>query len=167
MPLTARAPLNRLTIPCFATCYLPLRYSGDWPRRKKQRRNRRKSKTADAARWRDMALCESPEPFLRRSGIAPITTGARLDVIMSLPGQCAWLGHLSSRPRFQKLRCITPMLGMSDVEVAWRSHGTPAVRTGLGIGGVIPNVVAVNNRAAPQFGLRDLLLNINSAATAR
>jgi hypothetical protein len=59
------------------------------------------------------------------------------------------------------------MLGMSDVEVAWRSHGTPAVRTGLGIGGVIPNVVAVNNRAAPQFGLRDLLLNINSAATAR
>src|SRR5437660_9287662 len=82
MPLTARAPLNRLTIPCFATCYLPLRYSGDWLRRKKQRRNRRRSKTADAARWRDMALCESPEPFLRRSGIAPITTGARLDVII-------------------------------------------------------------------------------------
>jgi len=56
---------------------------------------------------------------------------------------------------------------MSAVEVAWRTHGAPAVCTGLGIGGVIPNVVAVNNRAAPQFGLRDLLLNINSAATAR
>jgi hypothetical protein len=75
--------------------------------------------------------------------------------------------HRSSRPRFQKLRCITAMLGMSDVQVARRIHGAPAVCTGLGIGGVIPNVVAVNNRAAPQFGLRDLLLNINSAATAR
>jgi hypothetical protein len=31
----------------------------------------------------------------------------------------------------------------------------------------IPNVVAVNNRAAPQFGLLDLLRNINSAATSR
>jgi len=31
----------------------------------------------------------------------------------------------------------------------------------------VVNVVAINNRAAPQFGLRDLLLNINSAATAR
>jgi len=59
------------------------------------------------------------------------------------------------------------MLGMSDVEVAWSTHGAPAVCTGLGIGGVIPNVVAINNRAAPQFGLRDLLLNINSVATAR
>jgi len=29
-----------------------------------------------------MALCEPPELFLRRSGIAPITTGARLDVII-------------------------------------------------------------------------------------
>jgi hypothetical protein len=45
--------------------------------------------------------------------------------------------------------------------------GLRLFRTGLGIGGVIPNVVAVNNRAAPQFGFRDLLLNINSAATAR
>jgi hypothetical protein len=59
------------------------------------------------------------------------------------------------------------MLGMSNVEVAWKDHGTPAVCTGLGIGGVIPNVVAINNRAAPHFGLRDLLLYINSAATAR
>jgi hypothetical protein len=66
-----------------------------------------------------------------------------------------------------EIRCITPMVSMSAVEVAWRTHGAPAVCTGLGIGGVIPNVVAVNNRAAPQFGLRDLLLNINSAATAR
>ena len=39
------------------------------------------------------------------------------------------------------------MLGMSNVEIAWRTHGAPAVRTGLGIGGVIPNVVAINNRA--------------------
>jgi hypothetical protein len=110
MPLTARAPLNRLTIPCFATCYLPLPYSGDWPRRKKQLRNRRRSKTADAARWRDMALCEPPEQFLRRSGIRP-------DVISA----AAWTQYAlgwdnRSRPRFQKLRCITPMLGMSNVE---------------------------------------------------
>jgi hypothetical protein len=58
------------------------------------------------------------------------------------------------------------MLGMSDFQVASKDPGAPAVRTGLGTGGVIPNVFAVNNRAVPQFGLRDSLLNINSAATA-
>ena len=38
-------------------------------------------------------------------------------------------------------------------------------RPGFGIGGVI--LVAINIGATPQFGLRDLLLKINSAATAR
>src|SRR6516225_7800564 len=30
-PLTAPAPLNRLTIPCFVLCCSCSRYSGDWP----------------------------------------------------------------------------------------------------------------------------------------
>jgi hypothetical protein len=116
-----------------------------------------------------MALCEPPKPFLRRSGIAPITTGARLDVIIA----AAWTQYAlgwdtrRSRPRLQRLRCITPMLSMSNVEVAWKDPWGSGSSHRLGIGGVIPNVVAVNNRAAPQFRLRDLLLNINSAATAR
>jgi hypothetical protein len=100
-----------------------------------------------------MALCEPPEPCLRRSGIAPITTGARLDVIIAAAWTQYALGWTNrrSRPLLQKLCCITPMLGMSDVQVAWRTHGALAFAPGSGIGGVIPNVVAVNNRAAPQF----------------
>jgi hypothetical protein len=38
---------------------------------------------------------------------------------------------------------------------------------GLGISGVIPERRRRQRRAAPQFGPRDLLLNINAAATAR
>ena|SRR5215467_14405377 len=66
-----------------------------------------------------MALWEPPEPFLLRSGIAPITTGARLDVIFAAAGTQYALGWDTrrSRPPLQKLRCITPMLGMSDVQV--------------------------------------------------
>src|SRR5215471_2744091 len=37
----APALLNGLTIPCFARCCSCSRYSGDWPRRKKRRNNRR------------------------------------------------------------------------------------------------------------------------------
>jgi hypothetical protein len=46
------------------------------------------------------------------------------------------------RPLFRKLRCITPMLGMSNGEVAWRTQGL-RLFSGLGIT-VIPSVVAVN-----------------------
>jgi hypothetical protein len=59
------------------------------------------------------------------------------------------------------------MLGMSNVEVPWKDPWGSSCSHRARIGGVIPNVAAINNRAAPQFGLRDLLLNINSAATAR
>ena len=39
---------NRPTIPCFVRCCSPLRYSGDWPRAKKQQCNRRSRKRLTA-----------------------------------------------------------------------------------------------------------------------
>jgi hypothetical protein len=54
------------------------------------------------------------------------------------------------------------MLGMSYVQVAGKDLWAPAVRTGLGTGGVIPNLVAIATIRTSY-----LLLNINSAATAR
>jgi hypothetical protein len=47
-PLPAPAPLNSVTIPCFVTCCSRSRYSGDWPRKKKHRRNQGRPKQLTA-----------------------------------------------------------------------------------------------------------------------
>ena len=74
-----------------------------------------------------MALCELPQLFPRRTGIAPITPGVRLDVIIA-----AWTQSLL--PDLAKQEIFDGMGITSAVAQSLRTVAA-AVRGGHGVGG--------------------------------
>ena len=93
-----------------------------------------------------MALCEPPGPLPATNWHCSYHHGSQTgrNHCRRLDAVCAWLGHPSFPSAVPEITLHHSNARMSNAEVAWRTHGAAAVRTGLGISGVIPDFVAID-----------------------